>query len=74
MFGGRKKLVYDDLKEKLTANWGEDLDRGSVDFITPELVGVEPEFIRGFVTEKGVIPSGQMYGISMEYSRNLRGV
>lgn len=74
VFGGRKKLVYDDLKEKLTANWGEDLDRGSVDFITPELVGVEPEFIRGFVTEKGVIPSGQMYGISMEYSRNLRGV
>lgn len=70
--GGRKKLVYDNLKDKLTASWGADLNRDSIDFITPELVGVEPGFIRGFVTEKGVIPSGQIYGVSMEYSRSLR--
>jgi len=41
--------------------------------VTPELVGVEPGAIRAFITEIGVIPSGQMYGISMEYSKNLRG-
>ena len=61
------------MKEKLTAAWGDEADLDSIDFITPELVGVEPGFIRGFVTEKGVIPSGQMFGISMEYSRSLRG-
>lgn len=72
-YGGRKKLVYDDLKDKLTAAWGDGADKEGIDFITPELVGVEPGFIRAFVTEKGVIPSGQMYGVSMEYSRNLRG-
>lgn len=73
VYGLGKKLVYDDLRQKLTRCWPEDLDRESVDFITPELVGVGPEFIRGFITEQGVIPSSQMYGVSMEYSRSLRG-
>ncbi len=72
-FGGRKKLVYDDLREKLSAGWGEEIDCGKIDFVVPELLGVAPEFIRGFVTEKGVIPANQMFGISMEYSRELRG-
>lgn len=74
VFGGRKNLVYDDLKDKLTVNWAADMDTESIDFITPELVGVPPEMIRGFITEQGIIPSGQMYHISMEYSRSLRGV
>ncbi len=72
-YGGKKKLVYDDMKDKLTAAWEYGADKEGIDFITPELVGVEPEFIRAFITEKGVIPAGQMYGISMEYSRKLRG-
>ena len=74
VFGGRKNLVYDDLKGKLTKDWEADLDTESIDFTTPELVGVYPEMIRGFITEKGVIPAGQMYHVSMEYSQGLRGV
>lgn len=73
VYGGRKNLVYDDLREKLTAGWNSDLDKESVDFVTPELVGVPPEMIRGFITEMGIIPSGGMYHISMEYSQKLRG-
>lgn len=72
VYGMGRKLVYDDLRDKLTRDWGDDLDREAIDFITPELVGVEPGFIRGFITERGVIPSAQMYGVSMEYSRSLR--
>lgn len=72
--GGKKNLVYDDLREKLSISWGEEVDKESIDFVTPELVGVKPEFIQAFITEQGVIPSGQMYSVSMEYSRNLRGV
>ena len=71
--GEKKKLVYDDLKEKLSVSWEDEIDRELIDFVTPELVGVEPQFIRAFITEQGVIPSGQMYSPSMEYSRNLRG-
>ncbi|HIV52209.1 MAG TPA: translation initiation factor eIF-2B [Candidatus Blautia excrementipullorum] len=71
--GEKKKLVYDDLKEKLSEKWEAELEKDSIDFITPELVGVKPEFIKAFVTEQGVIPSGQMYTVSMEYSRKLRG-
>ncbi len=70
--GGRKNLVFDDLKEKLSASWGGDIKTEEIDFVTPELIGVAPEFIRAFITEEGIIPSGQMYGVSMEYSRKLR--
>lgn len=73
VIGGRKNLVFDDMKDKLTRDWPAEIDRDAVSFITPELIGVESCFIKGFVTEQGVIPSGQMYGISMEYSRRLRG-
>ncbi len=69
--GGRKNLVFDDLKEKLSASWGGDIKTEGIDFVTPELIGVAPEFIRAFITEEGIIPSGQIYGISMEYSRKL---
>lgn len=71
--GGRKNLVFDDLREKLSASWDGDIKTEEIDFVTPELIGVAPEFIRAFITEEGIIPSGQMYGISMEYSRKLRG-
>lgn len=71
IFGGSKNLVYDDLKDKLTENWDADIDKESIDFTTPELVGVAPEMIRGFITEKGIIPASQMYHISIEYSRSL---
>ena len=70
--GGRKNLVFDDLKEKLSASWNGDIKTEEIDFVTPELIGVAPEFIRAFITEEGIIPSGQMYGMSMEYSRKLR--
>lgn len=70
--GGRKNLVFDDLKEKLSASWGGNIKTEEIDFVTPELIGVAPEFIRAFITEEGIIPSGQMYGVSMEYSRKLR--
>ncbi len=72
-YGGRKNLVYQNLKAKLSKNWEKELDRGSVDFITPELVGVDPKFIRAFITEQGVIPANQMYNVCIEYSKNLRG-
>lgn len=72
VYGIGKKPVYDDLRHKLTREWAGEPNLETIDFITPELVGVDPEFIRGFITEQGVIPSSQMYGMSMEYSRNLR--
>lgn len=71
--GGEKKLVYDDLSGKLSASWDESVDKTFIDFITPELVGVRPEFIRAFITERGIIPANQMYGVSLEYSEKLRG-
>jgi len=72
--GGEKNLVFRDLAGKLASNWGEKYSIKKIDFIVPELVPVKSEWIRAFVTEYGVIPAGQLFGISMKYSRNLRRV
>lgn len=71
VYGGHKRLVYDDLTEKLSADWGEGLAREGIDFTVPELVGVPAGQIRAFVTERGVIPAAQMFGPAMEYSAYL---
>lgn len=73
VFGYKKTLGINDLKEKLTKNWDPEIDTKQINFLTPELVGVEAKYIRGYVTEKGIIPSNQMYEISLEYSNNLKG-
>ena len=51
----------------------KDLDTENINFVTPELLGVDPKFIRAFVTEKGVVPAGSMYELSVQYSKELRG-
>ena len=73
VYGYKKELVMDDMKEKLTRFWKKDINTENIDFITPELIGVNAKYIKGFVTEKGIIPANQMHEISMEYSNNLRG-
>lgn len=73
VYGGEKNLVYQNLKDKLSKEWDSPCQYEQIDFVTPELVGVEPQFIKAFITEKGVIPSSQMYQVSMEYSRQLKG-
>ncbi len=73
-FGKMKKLVFNDIKSKALDNWdpkGVEIDK--IDFSTPELVGVRSEYIEAFVTEKGIIPSAQMYPVSLEYYQYLRG-
>lgn len=73
IFGHKKTLVINDMKEKLTKNWDKGIDTKQIDFLTPELIGVEAKYIKGYVTEKGIIPSNQMYEISLAYSNNLKG-
>ncbi|PYG87925.1 ribose 1,5-bisphosphate isomerase [Ruminiclostridium sufflavum DSM 19573] len=72
-FGHKKALVINDMGKKLTKDWKQEIDTGKIDFLTPELVGVEAKYIKGYVTEKGIIPSNQMYEISFAYSNNLKG-
>ena len=88
IFGFKRTLVINNLKDKLTKNWrnksgtgetGEALVKtaenmtNEIDFNCPELIGVEPKFITGFVTERGIIPSGQMYELSLDYYKELKG-
>lgn len=71
VFGGSKQIVFDDLREKLSAPWDGAVDASGIDFVVPELVGVPASQIRAFITEQGVIPSGQMFEPSMRYAAYL---
>lgn len=72
IFGLRKKLVYLDLKNKLI-NLDKVIDASRVNSVIPELIAVDPRDIYAFITESGVIPSNQLFGISLEYSQYLKG-
>lgn len=74
VYGKSKQVVYDDLTEKLSSSWEDDVDVDDIDFVVPELVGVPAHQIKAFITERGVIPSGQMFGPSMDYAAYLGDV
>lgn len=73
VYGEGKRLVLDDLRDKLTSTWDDRLDASKVHFVVPELIGVPASRIRAFITELGVIPSGQLFDCSMRYSAYLNG-
>lgn len=65
LYGIYKETLETDLKEKLAAGWTEDL-REKVDFKSIELVGVEPNFITGYVTEKGILKPADLFSVLMK--------
>lgn len=72
VYGYKKVLVKNDLRERLTAHWdGENKDK--TDFICPELLGVDPCYITAYITEQGIIPAKQLFNISMDYYSKLKG-
>lgn len=73
VYGGSKRLVFDDLRDKMTSTWDAGLDASKVHFVVPELIGVPASRIRAFITELGIIPSGQLFDCSMRYSAYLNG-
>ncbi|RHW32846.1 hypothetical protein D1B31_21105 [Neobacillus notoginsengisoli] len=72
VYGYKKVLVENDLSERLASNWKEE-ERGNVDFICPELLGVDPKYITAVITEKGIIPARQLFNVSVGYSKELKG-
>ncbi|MFZ7946140.1 MULTISPECIES: translation initiation factor eIF-2B [Bacillaceae] len=74
IYGYKKELVINDLTKKLTKEWPDHSLAENIDFKSPELLGVEPKFISGFITEKGLIPTEEMFNVSVEYYKELGGV
>lgn len=70
--GFHKELVIDNLYIKLTKNWDLDINKDNIQFKTPELVPVNPNFIYAYITEYGIIPANQMYNIALNYINNLQ--
>lgn len=72
VYGQEKDVVYNDVKNKLIKEWSAAVGADAINFAVPELLGVPAKHIRAFVTELGVIPSNQMYTISLAYSDSLK--
>lgn len=73
LYGKKKNIVFNNVKNKLSANFSDDIDVSKIDFVSPELLGVSPKYIKAFITEKGVIPSSAMYEVSIEYLKEIGG-
>ena len=69
LYGIYKETLTKDLRETMAAAWPEDL-RAQVDFNSVELVGVAPEFITGYVTEKGILKTGDLLRFIYEEDQN----
>lgn len=70
--GYEKVLVKNDLTNRLAVNW-DHVEQEKVDFICPELLGVESKYITAVITEKGIIPANQLFNTSINYSNSLKG-
>ncbi|MEK3888385.1 hypothetical protein [Bacillus sp. FSL K6-3431] len=72
IYGYQKVLVENDLTHKLAAHWHMD-EQEKTDFICPELLGVDAKYITAYITERGIIPSHQIFNVSLEYYNELKG-
>lgn len=69
--GYRRELVVNDLKERMRSAGFACEESVQVDFNCPELLPVEAEHITGIITEYGVIPTGAVYPLAVDYDKNL---
>lgn len=72
VYGYNRELVINDLKKRLAGAGFLDEELRQVDFRCPELLPVEPEYIKGIITEFGIIPAQAVYPIALDYDRKLK--
>lgn len=73
VYGKEKTIVINDLTNMMEPIANPDQLEADIDYHTPELLAVPAKHIRGFICEKGVIPSNQLYSIALAYMKELRG-
>lgn len=71
VYGFRREPVINNLKGRLLLAGFTKEELEQVDFQCPELIPVEPEYIKGVITELGVIPAGAMYPMALDYNKLL---
>ena len=71
--GITRKLVTNDLEAKFRDVGLTEEELKQIDFNCPELLGVKPEYITGFVTEGGLIPTEKMFQSSVAFAKKLNG-
>ncbi|MEA4820785.1 MAG: initiation factor 2 [Erysipelotrichales bacterium] len=70
IYGQYKEVIASDLKHILTKNWPIDLTN-KVNFHSIELVGVKPELITGFITEKGILKPSDLFQLVNKEIENV---
>ncbi|UOR11328.1 translation initiation factor eIF-2B [Halobacillus amylolyticus] len=72
IYGYEKKLKINNLEDTLTSNWNL-VEKSNIDFLCPELIGVESKYITAIITEKGIIPANQLIETSNRFHSSLKG-
>lgn len=65
VYGIYKEEITRNLVDVLASDWPEEL-KEKVDFNSIELVGVDPKYITGYVTEKGILRTSDLFGLIYE--------
>lgn len=71
-YGNVKEPVMQDLREVMRTQL-EGIDVSGVDFVSPELLPIPPGHIAAYITEQGIIPASQMYGVSRSIAEARSG-
>lgn len=68
-----RQLVSNNTRERMRSVGFTAGELEQVDFDCPELLPVGPEYIKAFVTERGILPVAGMYSESLRYAEFLTG-
>ncbi|GAB2027816.1 eIF2B alpha/beta/delta subunit family protein [Lactovum odontotermitis] len=71
--GRAKNLVVNNLEDVLKEDLSSDYGKFDIDFTCPELIAVPASHIKGYITERGIIPAAQLYDIAIDYQKYLKG-
>ena len=71
VYGYHRELVINDMRERMALAGFSREELEQVDFSCPELLPVEGDYIKGVITEFGIIPAGALYPLAMNYDKNL---
>lgn len=73
VYGFQRETVVNDLKGRFSSIGLTAEEIGKIDFHCPELLPIPAEYITGFITEIGIIPTAGFYGAAAGYLKKLEG-
>ena len=72
LYGYQRPHVMLDLLKRLNGSLSK-AEKEAVDCAYPELISIPPDYIHAYITERGIIPPGNMFTVCLDYIESLEG-